>query len=74
VIAAGLREGEQVVTDGQARLTPNAKVVLNTPQGAPAGRVGGGGGRRGGGAARGGGARQDAVAPGAATPASRTSP
>jgi hypothetical protein len=37
VIASGLRVGEQVVTDGQARLTPNAKVVLNTPQGAPAG-------------------------------------
>jgi multidrug efflux system membrane fusion protein len=43
VIANGLREGERVVTDGQSRLTPNAKVVLNTPQGAPAG-----GGRRGG--------------------------
>ena len=51
VIASGLREGEQVVTDGQARLTPNAKVVLNTPQGAPAG--GRAGGRRGGGAAAG---------------------
>jgi membrane fusion protein, multidrug efflux system len=46
VIASGLRDGEQVVTDGQARLTPNAKVVLNTPQGGPAGRQGGG--RRGG--------------------------
>jgi membrane fusion protein, multidrug efflux system len=45
VIASGLRDGEQVVTDGQARLTPNAKVVLNTPQGAPAG--GRGAGRRG---------------------------
>jgi multidrug efflux system membrane fusion protein len=42
VIAAGLREGEQVVTDGQARLTPNAKVLLNTPQGAPAARQGSG--------------------------------
>jgi membrane fusion protein, multidrug efflux system len=41
VIASGLREGEQVVTDGQARLTPNAKVVLNTPQGAPAARQAG---------------------------------
>jgi len=49
VIANGLREGERVVTDGQSRLTPNAKVVLNTPQGAPAG-----GGRRGAGGARGG--------------------
>jgi membrane fusion protein, multidrug efflux system len=38
VIANGLREGEQVVTDGQARLTPNAKVTLTTPQGAPAAR------------------------------------
>lgn len=37
VIASGLREGERVVTDGQSRLTPNAKVVINTPQGAPAG-------------------------------------
>ncbi len=42
VIASGLRGGEQVVTDGQSRLTPNAKVVLNTPLGAPAGRQGGG--------------------------------
>lgn len=42
VIASGLRDGEQVVTDGQARLTPNAKVVLNTPQGGPPGRQGGG--------------------------------
>ena len=41
VIASGLRDGEQVVTDGQARLTPNAKVLLNTPQGGPAGRQGG---------------------------------
>ena len=37
VIASGLREGERVVTDGQSRLTPNAKVVINTPQGTPAG-------------------------------------
>lgn len=35
VIAGGLREGERVVTDGQSRLTPDAKVVINTPQGAP---------------------------------------
>lgn len=53
VIASGLRGGEQVVTDGQARLTPNAKVVLNTPQGAPAGGRGGSGGRRAGGAGAG---------------------
>jgi multidrug efflux system membrane fusion protein len=45
VIAAGLRDGEQVVTEGQSRLTPNAKVSINTPQGVP---VGAGGGRRGG--------------------------
>jgi multidrug efflux system membrane fusion protein len=45
VIAAGLREGEQVVTEGQSRLTPNAKVSINTPQGVP---VGAAGGRRGG--------------------------
>jgi multidrug efflux system membrane fusion protein len=47
VIAGGLREGERVVTDGQSRLTPNAKVVINTPQGAPAGgrQRGKGGGR-----------------------------
>ena len=62
VIASGLRGGEQVVTDGQARLTPNAKVVLNTPQGAPAGGRGGSGGRRAGGAGAGG-------APGAANAA-----
>jgi multidrug efflux system membrane fusion protein len=49
VIASGLREGERVVTDGQSRLTPNAKVVINTPQGTPAG----GQPRRGGGARNG---------------------
>ena len=43
VIASGLRAGEKVVTDGQSRLTPNAKVVLNTPQGAPMGGSGGNG-------------------------------
>jgi multidrug efflux system membrane fusion protein len=46
VIASGLRPGEKVVTDGQARLTPNAKVTIDTPQGSAAGRQGGG--RRGG--------------------------
>ena len=44
VIASGLREGEQVVTDGQSRLVPNAKVSINTPQGVP---IGGGPGGRG---------------------------
>jgi len=48
VIASGLRVGERVVTDGQSRLTPNAKVVINTPQGAPGGGRGGArGGARG---------------------------
>jgi multidrug efflux system membrane fusion protein len=46
VIAAGLRGGETIVSEGQSRLTPNAKVVINTPQGTTAG--GGAGGRRGG--------------------------
>jgi multidrug efflux system membrane fusion protein len=54
VIAAGLRDGETIVSEGQSRLTPNAKVVINTPQGAPAGGVGG---RRGGRAGAGGAAR-----------------
>lgn len=53
IIAAGLREGEQVVTEGQSRLTPNAKVTIASPQGVPvgragAGKVGGRGGRTGG--------------------------
>ena len=53
VIAAGLREGETIVAEGQSRLTPNAKVVINTPQGAPGGGGPGGGRRgRGGGGAR----------------------
>lgn len=43
LIASGLRGGEQVVTDGQSRLTPNAKVSVMTPQGAPGGRGGRGG-------------------------------
>ncbi|MEP6731324.1 MAG: efflux RND transporter periplasmic adaptor subunit [bacterium] len=55
IIASGLRAGEQVVTEGQSRLTPNAKVTLMTPQGAPVGgkRGGGPGGRRGAGGAAG---------------------
>jgi multidrug efflux system membrane fusion protein len=64
VIASGLRDGEQVVTDGQARLTPNAKVVLNTPQGGPAGGRQGGG-RRSAGGAQGGAARAQGGAAGA---------
>jgi multidrug efflux system membrane fusion protein len=47
IIAAGLRAGEQVVTEGQSRLTPNAKVTLMTPTGAPAGGRGNGKGGRG---------------------------
>jgi multidrug efflux system membrane fusion protein len=52
VIAAGLRDGEQIVTDGQSRLTPNARVAITTPQGTQ----GGGRGGRGGAAGRGAGA------------------
>ena len=47
IIASGLRGGEQVVTDGQSRLTPNAKVQVTTPQGAPGGSRGAGRGGRG---------------------------
>jgi multidrug efflux system membrane fusion protein len=65
VIASGLRNGEQVVIDGQARLTPNAKVVLNTQQGAPAGRQGGGRRSAGAGAGAAGAARAPAPARGA---------
>jgi multidrug efflux system membrane fusion protein len=71
IIASGLRVGETVVTEGQARLTPNAKVTLNTPQGAPSGRggrggAGGAGGARGGGAGGAGGAGRTRGAGGAA--------
>jgi multidrug efflux system membrane fusion protein len=41
VIASGIRNGDQVVTDGQSRLTPNAKVQVTTPQGATPGGPGG---------------------------------
>ena len=47
IIASGLRGGEQVVTDGQSRLTPNAKVQVTTPQGASGGGRGAGRGGRG---------------------------
>jgi multidrug efflux system membrane fusion protein len=79
VIAAGLRDGEQVVTEGQSRLTPNAKVSINTPQGVPVGGVGGrrggpgGGGRAGGPGGAGGAGRSGrpatAQTPGASGPA-----
>jgi multidrug efflux system membrane fusion protein len=36
VIADGLREGDQVVTEGQLRLTAGAKVQIKQPPGAPA--------------------------------------
>ncbi len=62
IIASGLRNGEQVVTDGQSRLTPNAKVQVTTPQGAVAGGRGGRGGR-GRGAAGGAAAQPAAPAP-----------
>ncbi|HZI40515.1 MAG TPA: efflux RND transporter periplasmic adaptor subunit [Gemmatimonadaceae bacterium] len=52
VVASGLTDGARVVTDGQSRLTPGAKVLIRSPNdsaggGAAAGQVGGrGGGRR----------------------------
>jgi multidrug efflux pump subunit AcrA (membrane-fusion protein) len=67
IIASGVREGERVVTDGQARLTPDSPVRLRSSSdmgggGDAAGRGGGrrGGGRRGGG---GGGGRKDGGVP-----------
>jgi len=48
IIASGLRAGEQVVTDGQSRLTPNSKVSISSPNGSGGGRRGGRGGRKGG--------------------------
>jgi multidrug efflux system membrane fusion protein len=33
VIAQGLRDGEEVVTDGQLRLTPGAQVTIGGPRG-----------------------------------------
>ena len=42
VIASGLSPGEEVVTDGQLRLTPGARV---SEPGSPEGRRGGQGGR-----------------------------
>jgi multidrug efflux system membrane fusion protein len=51
VIASGLTDGARVVTDGQSRLTPGARVLVRSPNdsaggGAAAGAVGGRGGRR----------------------------
>ena len=63
LIASGLRGGEQVVTDGQSRLTPNAKVFVTTPQGATGGR-----GERGGRGAAGRGAASGAPADSGSSP------
>ena len=51
VIASGLTDGARVVTDGQSRLTPGARVLIRSPNdsaggGAAAGQMGGRGGRR----------------------------
>jgi multidrug efflux system membrane fusion protein len=62
VIASGLREGQQIVTEGQSRLTPNAKVTISTGQG------GGRGGRGGGKGGRGGRGGDSTAAPGATAP------
>jgi multidrug efflux system membrane fusion protein len=70
IVAGGLREGMQIVTEGQSRLTPNAKVTITTPQGGGSGnggrggRNGGGGGGRGG---RGGGKPGGGAPPGGST-------
>ena len=68
IIASGLRAGEQVVTEGQSRLTPNAKVTTAAP-GAGAGPGGGRGGRGGKGGRAGGGGAPAGQTPAAATPA-----
>jgi multidrug efflux pump subunit AcrA (membrane-fusion protein) len=70
IISSGVRDGERVVTDGQARLTPDSPVRLRGPN--DVGNAGGnGGGRRGGGRRGGnGGGRKggtDAAASGSAT-------
>ena len=45
VIAQGLRDGEEVVTDGQLRLTPGAQVTTGGPRGGGSGGEGEGQGR-----------------------------
>ena len=47
IIARGLSEGEEVVTDGQLRLTPGAQVSIAGPRGGGAGEQGGQGGQGG---------------------------
>ena len=49
IIAKGLAEGEEVVTDGQLRLTPGAQVSIAGPRGGGNPEEGSGGGARGGG-------------------------
>ena len=51
IVASGLADGARVVTDGQSRLTPGARVQIRSPNdsaggGAAAGSVGGRAGRR----------------------------
>ena len=45
IISSGVHEGDRVVTDGQARLTPDAPVRLRGADTGGDGRRGGGGGR-----------------------------
>jgi multidrug efflux system membrane fusion protein len=58
IVNKGITPGETVVTDGQLRLTPNAKVEVKVPGQedgkTPAAAQGGGDGRRGGGGKKGG--------------------
>jgi multidrug efflux system membrane fusion protein len=61
IIASGIKAGDQVVTEGQSRLTPNAKVSIMTAQGTPVGGRGANG-RRGAGAGGAAGAPADSSA------------
>ncbi|MDB4915317.1 MAG: efflux transporter, family, subunit [Gemmatimonadetes bacterium] len=73
IIASGLKAGDQIVTDGQSRLTPNAKVTVMVPG---ANGAGGGRGGRGGRGKRAGtdssAAAAAPAAPGAAAPSAET--
>jgi membrane fusion protein, multidrug efflux system len=53
IIAKGLTVGEEVVTDGQLRLTPGAQVTIAGPRGGGSGEEGAGGDGRQGGQGRG---------------------
>jgi multidrug efflux system membrane fusion protein len=53
IIAKGLTVGEEVVTDGQLRLTPGAQVTIAGPRGGGSGEEGAGGDGRQGGPGRG---------------------